>query len=173
MIPVRLSENFLGLPALEIIPRLMGAFLVRHTDRIRRYRITEVEVYSGEADEANHARKGRTQRTRVMYEKGGLAYVYLVYGMHWMFNIVTGPKDYPEAILVRGVESITGPGRLTKALSIDGAFNGEDLCHSNRLWLESSDLESNQKKIEEGPRIGIHYAGDYWRNIGWRFRWNG
>lgn len=102
MIPIRISEDFFSSPALEIVPWLMGAFLVRHTDGIRRYRITEVEVYSGETDEANHARRGRTKRTRIMYEKGGLAYVYLVYGMHWMFNIVTGPQDYPEAILVRG-----------------------------------------------------------------------
>jgi DNA-3-methyladenine glycosylase len=100
------------------------------------YSIIEVEAYRGEEDEASHARFGKTSRNRIMYARGGLVYVYLIYGMYWMLNMVTGPEGQPQAVLIRGLKGFDGPGRLTRALGIDRSFYGEDLAESDRLWLE-------------------------------------
>ncbi len=86
--------------------------------------ITEVEAYDGEQDLACHASKGKTPRTAVMYEPGGVWYVYLVYGMYHMLNIVTRSAGYPAAVLIRGTSGISGPGRLTKHLQIDRTLTG-------------------------------------------------
>jgi DNA-3-methyladenine glycosylase len=133
---------------------------------VLRARIVETEAYFGEEDTACHAHKGRTPRTDVMYWPGGFAYVYLCYGMHDMLNVVTGPADHPEAVLVRGVEGAIGPGRVTKALGITRALNRENLVTSQRLWLESDGLHP---KFTASPRIGIAYAS--WRDQRrkWRF----
>jgi DNA-3-methyladenine glycosylase len=131
------------------------------------YTINEIEIYRGEEDEACHARRGKTPRTEVMYEEGGLLYVYLIYGMHWMMNIVTGEKDNPQAILIRGLKEIKGPGRITKSIQIDGTFNREDLVESEFIWLERG--PQKDKKLIKKPRIGIDYAGEYYRNIHWRY----
>jgi DNA-3-methyladenine glycosylase len=153
---------------LQVAPDLLGKWLVRKTsDDILSYRITEVEVYRGEEDEACHARRGRTPRTEVMYGKGGLLYVYLIYGMHWMLNVVSGPVNQPQAVLIRGLDQVKGPGRLTKALKIDASLNKVDITHSNAIWIEGD--ETTHQHIITTPRIGIDYAGDYYRNIHWRF----
>jgi DNA-3-methyladenine glycosylase len=86
--------------------------------------------------------------------------------MYWMLNIVTGEKDNPQAILIRGVEQYPGPGKLTKSLGIDKSFYGEDLIFSDRIWLEDIGLV---QPVKFGPRIGIDYAGEYWKTKPWRY----
>ncbi|HDR68692.1 MAG TPA: DNA-3-methyladenine glycosylase, partial [Bacteroidaceae bacterium] len=100
------------------------------------------------------------------FEQGGYLYMYLVYGMHWMMNVVTGKAGDPQAVLLRGSKQVYGPGRLTKELCIDGSFYGEDLHSSERIWIEG---KNEKRRIGTGPRIGIEYAGDYWKNVPWRF----
>jgi DNA-3-methyladenine glycosylase len=128
--------------------------------------VSEVEAYRGEEDEACHARYGKTRRNQVMYNPGGCAYVYLIYGMYWMFNIVTGPPGDPQAVLIRGVPGFAGPGKLTRALGIDSSFYGEDLVTSQRLWLEDGSLKP---RIIQKPRVGIDYAGEPWKSKAWRY----
>jgi DNA-3-methyladenine glycosylase len=164
----KISRDFYVRDVLEVVPDLLGKDIVLRLGDgtfIRR-QITEVEAYRSQEDEACHASKGKTQRTSVMFEEGGILYMYLIYGMYWMMNIVTGGKDNPQAALIRGVADISGPGRLTKSLLIDGSFNGEDLTTSDRIWLEDSGLKPSFKT---GPRIGINYAGDYWKLVPWRY----
>jgi len=163
----RLPESFYTCDVLEVAPDLLGKKLcIRSGNTIFSYMITEVEAYRGEADKACHASKGRTPRTEVMYRTGGVIYVYLIYGMHWMFNIVCAEQNNPQAVLIRGLEEISGPGRLTKKLNIDRSFNGESLVNSKRIWLENG---SNPDKIFTSPRIGIDYAGELWTSKNWRF----
>ena len=99
---------------------------------VSRYMITEVEAYRGIEDLACHASKGRTLRTEIMFQEGGCLYMYFIYGMYWMLNIVTGGKDDPQAVLIRGVEGYSGPGRLTKSLGIDKSYYGEDITVSEQ-----------------------------------------
>ena len=141
-------------------PSLIGKLLCRRVcddsgERIIKLRITETECYFGEDDTAYHAHKGRTERTKVMYREGGVAYVYLCYGMHSMLNVVSGPKDFPEAVLIRGVEGYEGPGKLTKALHIDRSLNEENMILSNELWIEDDGYVA---EFQMGKRIGIDYA---------------
>jgi len=163
----RLQESFYTRDVLEVAPDLLGKTLCIHSENmIHSYIISEVEAYRGEEDKACHASKGRTTRTEIMYRNGGVIYIYLIYGMHWMFNIVCGEKDVPQAVLIRGLQEISGPGRLTKKLKIDSSFNGESLLSSERIWLENG---SKPDKIFTSPRIGIAYAGEPWTSKNWRF----
>ena len=154
---------------------LLGKLLVRrHADgTITRHRITEVEAYDGEKDLACHASKGRTKRTAVMYAPGGVWYVYLCYGVHEMLNLVTGPLDYPAAILIRGVEGVSGPGRVTRHLGIDRALNGAPITAAAGLWLEDDGFAVPRKLFRKGPRIGVAYAGPVWAAKPWRFHFSG
>src|SRR6185295_19656356 len=104
---------------------LLGKHLVRRfpDGRIEARMIVETEAYDGEEDQACHARAGRTARTDVMYQPGGVWYVYLCYGIHEMLNLVVGPADWPAAVLIRGVDGAIGPGRVTKALGVDRKLN--------------------------------------------------
>ncbi len=165
---MRLERDFYQKEALEVAPSLLGKFLVRKFDdgKIERRKITEVEAYGGEEDLASHARFGKTSRNKIMWEKGGLVYVYFVYGMYWMFNITTGKKGKPQAVLVRSVEGVEGPGRLGRWLALDRSFYGEDLVKSDRIWLE--DGEQNSFKIKKSERVGVSYAGP-WAKKKWRF----
>jgi DNA-3-methyladenine glycosylase len=131
-----------------------------------KYIITEVEAYRGAEDKACHASKGRTQRTAVMYREGGKVYVYFVYGMYWMLNIVAGEENNPQAALIRGIEGFNGPGKLTRGLNINGSFYGEDLTISDRIWIEDTGRTCIYKT---GPRIGIGYAGKPWKDKPWRY----
>ena len=152
-------------------PQLWRKLLCRKIgNEIIKIAITETEAYCGEADTACHAHKGKTKRTEPMYEAGGITYIYLCYGIHSLLNIVTGKKGFPEAVLIRGLEGFNGPGKLTKALSIDKSLNCIDLSQYNDLWLEDSGRVSTYHT--DSP-IGIDYACDYYRNIHWRYILNG
>lgn len=166
--PVKLNKDFYTEDVLVVAPSLLGKTLVVDLPGCGslRYMITEVEAYRGEEDKACHAAKGRTKRTEVMYSEGGRVYVYFVYGMYWMLNIVTGREDDPQAVLIRGLEGINGPGRLTKKLSITGDLYGEDLTTSQRIWIEDNGIAPFYKTT---PRIGIGYSGEPWILKPWRF----
>ncbi len=164
----RVGREFFIRDVLEVAPGLLGKYLVRVGDdgNADRYLITETEAYRGEEDLACHARKGKTPRTKVMYEKGGVLYVYLVYGIHWMLNIVTGPEEQPQAALIRCLKNAEGPGILTKMLEIGKDFNGEDLAVSRRMWIENG---VNPVPYRAATRVGIDYAGETWKNKPWRY----
>lgn len=164
----RLTKDFYIRDVLEVAPEIIGKQLVlKNSDTsLNRFLITEVEAYRGPEDLACHASKGRTKRTEIMFHQGGKLYVYFIYGMYWMLNIVTGRTDEPQAVLIRGIEEYYGPGKLTKILGIDRSFYGEDLTVSDRIWLEDKGLKPEYKT---GPRIGINYAGDYWKEVPWRY----
>lgn len=131
--------------------------------------IVEVEAYHGEGDRACHARAGRTARTEVMYRAGGVWYVYLCYGVHEMLNLVVGPPDWPAAILIRGVEGIGGPGRVTKQLAIDRTLNGTAAAPESGLWIEDRGVRVPRSRVQATPRIGVDYAGPVWAKKPWRF----
>jgi len=164
---MKLDENFYRKSAIELAPLLLGKFLCRNLDEnVLKYRITETEIYYGEDDTACHAHKGKTERTKILYEDGGLAYVYLCYGIHNLLNVVTGKADFPEAVLIRGIEGFSGPGKLTKALQIDRSLNGENLFTSDILWIEDDGFKPD---FETSKRVGIDYATEEYRNKLWRF----
>lgn len=161
-----LKPDFFKSDALDIAPKLIGKYLIREYEgKLFRSVITEVEAYCGENDLACHASKGRTPRTEVMYNEGGYIYIYMIYGMYYMLNIVTGAKDSPQAILIRGTDSIKGPGRLTKRLFIDKSLNNKLLLPQNGLWIEESGIRLSYKTM---PRIGVAYAKE-WALKPWRY----
>lgn len=165
----KLTAGFFARPCPEAARELVGKVLCRQMPdgSVKRLRITETEAYYGEADTACHAHKGRTARTETLYATPGTLYVYLCYGIHWMLNIVTGEKDDPQAILVRACEGAEGPGRLTKALRIDGSFNKKPLEElSDTLWLEDDGLAC---RVDTGARIGIGYASAEDQEKPWRY----
>jgi DNA-3-methyladenine glycosylase len=149
---------------------LLGKVLVKLSAHGREiHRITEVEAYHGESDLACHASKGRTKRTEVMYQSGGRWYVYLCYGVHEMLNLVTGPAGQPSAVLIRGLEGISGPGRLTKRLGITRVFNNEPAAPGSGLHVEDDGWVVPRGRVRCGPRIGVDYAGPEWAAKPWRF----
>ena len=164
----RLSHEFFAQDAVTMAEKLLGKTLVRTWDdgSESRYTITETEAYLGEEDAACHASKGRTPRTEVMYAKGGVIYVYLIYGMYWMLNIVSGSENHPQAVLIRGLNQITGSGKVGRELKIDKSFYGESLEFSQRLWIEDAPELAD---FCTDVRVGIDYAGDEWKNKPWRF----
>jgi len=164
----RLGCDFFIKDVLEIAPALLGKILVRvYPDgKIAEFIISETEAYRGEEDLACHACKGHTPRTEVMYYHGGHIYVYLIYGMYWMLNIVTGIKGVPQAILIRGLKGLYGPGKITRHLEIDKSFYGENLSTSKRLYV-CEGLKNISFKTK--MRIGVDYAGEIWRNKPWRY----
>lgn len=164
----RLSRDFFIRDVLEVAPELPGkTMVIRLSDlRFGKFQITEVEAYRGIEDKACHACRGRTPRTEIMFHEGGRLYVYLIYGLYWMLNIVTGKDNDPQAVLIRGVENYSGPGKLTKSFGIDRSFYGEDLVTSERIWLEDAGVSVT---LKTGPRVGIEYAGEYWKARPWRY----
>ncbi|MDR0691203.1 MAG: DNA-3-methyladenine glycosylase [Streptococcaceae bacterium] len=162
-----LTSAFYSNSAIELAPILLGKLLCRKiNNNTLKLRITETEIYFGENDTACHASKGRTKRTQVMYEQGGVTYVYLCYGIHNMLNIVTGAQDHPQAVLIRGVEKYNGPGKLTKALEIDRSLNNKSLTKESGLWLEDG---GKMLEYTATPRLGIKYASIEDQNKLWRF----
>lgn len=163
----RLDPDFFCNNALSVARQLLGRTIVRRYTNgdVRRFVILETEAYQGEEDLACHASKGRTPRTEIMYHKGGLIYVYLIYGMYWMLNFVTGERDYPQAVLIRGVDLVTGSGRVGRLLELDKSFYGENLSASNRLWVEDTPMIES---YTTAPRVGVDYAKE-WKDLAWRF----
>lgn len=172
---------FLQKDVIKIAQSLLGCYLFTCIEgQISGGIIIETEAYKAENDKANHAYGGKkTKKNAMMFEEGGIAYIYLCYGMHCLLNFVTNAKNIPDAVLIRSIypthglelmqkrtkknratPSITdGPGKLTKALGIDISQNGASLC-SNTLWIEDRGLKTSPDKIIASPRIGIDYAGD-------------
>lgn len=160
-------RQFFSRDVLEIAPLLPGKKIVRIINGEKKeWIISEVEAYRGIEDLACHASKGRTKRTEIMYHEGGHIYMYLIYGMYWMLNIVTGPRDNPQAILIRSLKGVQGPGRVTREIALDGGFYGEKIFDSGRIWMEEG---IKYPEIKTGPRIGIAYAGEYWSSLPWRY----
>lgn len=166
-----IKADYFNRSSVSVAHDLIGCFLVKidkKSKRVHRSRITETEAYEGPKDLASHASHGKTKRNSVMFESAGIFYVYLVYGMYWMLNIVTGKKDYPAAVLIRGVDGYNGPGRVTRALDITGEFNGKATNKETGLWFEY-DNSSYSFPIMRTPRIGVGYSGPVWSKKPYRF----
>jgi DNA-3-methyladenine glycosylase len=183
---VKLGRQFYSRPTLEVAESLLGKVLVR---RLRGKnlagKIVETEAYVGPHDLACHASKGKTARTSIMFQEGGCAYVYMIYGFYFCLNAVTEPEDYPAAVLIRAIEPLdhipvmkrlrknpnhntnigSGPGKLCMAMGIDKKLNGIDLT-GDTLWIEDRKLEVGP--IIATPRVGVDYAGEY-KDKPWRF----
>jgi len=164
-----LLPSFFERPALVIARELLGKYLVRRFNGVSSaHMITETEAYIGPQDLASHASKGLTPRTKIMFGTAGHFYVYFTYGMHWMLNIVTDKQDYPAAVLIRGLEDISGPARLTKSLKIDKALNGASAVRRSGLWIEDRGAVIPARHIRRTPRVGVAYAGK-WAEKPYRF----
>ncbi len=175
------KSYFLEEDVVSLAQDMLGKVLVtKFNNKLTAGIITETEAYDGVNDKACHAYGGkRTARTEVMYAQGGISYVYLCYGLHHLFNIVTGSKDVPQAVLIRaiqplkGIEEILkrrnatklsanlclGPGKITKALGITTQHNAFDLTQG-KIWLEDENVQLKKSQILKGPRIGVDYAGE-------------
>ncbi len=169
-----LPRAYFNRPTITVARSLVGKYLIRCIDgREIAGKIIEVEAYVGSQDKACHASKGRTQRTEVMYGPGGVAYVYLIYGMYHCLNVVTEREEFPSAVLIRAVEIdgelIDGPGRLCRALQIDRRLNRVDLTSGESLWFEDRRVLVKGGDVVAHPRIGVDYAGE-WAKKPWRFR---
>ena len=165
---MKLTGEFFARDVLEVAPDLVGKVLVRRLPdgSELRERIAETEAYRGEEDKGCHASKGRTPRTELLFGESGRIYVYLCYGMHWLMNVITGGDGQPQGVLIRAGELHDGPAKLTKFMQVDGSFNGEPIDGNERLWIED---DGSRPRIRTAPRVGIDYAGDYWKSIEWRF----
>lgn len=185
----KLRREFYLRDALTVARELLGKLLVVPAEdgtRVSGF-VVETEAYMGPEDKASHARGGRrTPRTETMYARGGIAYVYLVYGMHFQFNVVANAEGVPHAALVRAVEPAeglelmrarrparadfgltSGPGKLCAAFRIDRTYDAEDLL-GRRVWVESAGREVGAGEVAAGPRVGIDYAEEF-RDKPWRF----
>ncbi|MGO4710046.1 DNA-3-methyladenine glycosylase [Chryseobacterium sp. 2TAF14] len=176
------AEYYTNIDVSFLAKDLLGKILYTRIDgNITAGIIVETEAYFGIEDKASHAyRNRRTARTEIMYNKGGLAYVYLCYGIHHLLNIVTSVEDDPKCVLIRSIETFygfqeienrrkmavkipaisSGPGSLTKALGINLSFNGQDLTQ-NRIWIEDQSINYNPSQISTSARIGIDYAEEH------------
>ncbi len=187
---MKLSKEFyLREDVLTISKELLGKYLFSCIDgKLTGGMITETEAYRAPEDKASHAHGGRrTERTRIFYEEGGISYVYLCYGIHHLFNVVTNQKEIPHAILIRAIEPVEGmeemmlrrnknkiqpsltcgPGSLSQALGIGRLHNNIDL-QGDLIWIEDRGIIVPGKEILKGPRIGVDYAAEY-ASKPWRF----
>lgn len=189
MEPSKLKQSFFERGnVVKISKDLLGKFLFTNVDGIvSGGMIVETEAYNGRFDKACHAHKKRTKRTEIMYEEGGKAYVYLCYGIHYLFNITTNKKGLADAVLIRGIEPLegidtmlwrrnliqikpqitAGPGVLSQALGINKAFYGQSL-NGPEIWLEDRGININNDEIIACPRIGVDYAEED-ALLPWRF----
>ena len=163
-----LPKTFFNRPTIAVARDLLGKFLVRKigTQTIEGM-ITEVEAYVGPEDKASHASRGRTERTKVMFGHPGHWYIYLVYGMHHCLNVVTEKEGYPAAILIRSIECVSGPGRVSKHFKIEKRLNEKPASQTGGLWIEDRGICIT--KLMRGKRIGVDYAGK-WKDKLWRWR---
>ena len=180
----RLKRKFFSQPTIKVAKGLLGKYLVRRVGKKQLVgKIVETEAYIGPNDKASHASFGKTERCKLMYGLPGIAYVYLIYGMYWMLNIVTEEKGKPCAILIRAVQPQleikkldieelkklgAGPGKLCRWLKINKSFNGEDLTKSKRLLVIDSGERIKERQIIKKTRVGVNYAGE-WAKKPWRF----
>lgn len=183
ILPINFYQND---DVVGIAKSLLGKWLFTEIDHVLTGGIiVETEAYKGIEDKACHAFGGRrTKRTEVMFSAGGIAYVYLCYGMHNLFNIVTSIEGNPHAILIRalspkiGIEKMekrrktkknltSGPGSVCRALGIDRSYNGHCLTQGP-LWLEDRGTIVKRSDISITERIGIDYAGEH-AKLPWRF----
>jgi DNA-3-methyladenine glycosylase len=169
-----LKNDFFDRETSIVARELLGKFLVcRQKNKKRAAMITEVEVYDGFRDRASHASRGMTDRNSVMFGPAGYWYVYLVYGMHNMLNIVTREEGYPAAILIRGGVSdykyFDGPAKFTKFLGINTIYNRKQANLKTGLWLEDRGIAIPKSRIARGRRIGVEYAGREWNQKKLRF----
>jgi DNA-3-methyladenine glycosylase len=176
---LQLAREFYARPAAVVARALLGCMLVQRlkSGRLIVARIVETEAYIGEHDRACHAHRGLTPRTQTMYGPAGHAYVYFIYGVHDMLNVVCQPEGRPEAVLLRAAapqqgiaimrrrrgmardrDLARGPGRLCRAFAITRADDGTDLCSGSRLWIAPGGL-TGAEKVLRTPRIGVDYAG--------------
>lgn len=186
MVNNRLKREFFERDTLIVAKELLGKTLIRVTDEgTVKARIVETEAYLGEADDAAHTYKGKSERTRVAYGEKGLAYIYLIYGMYCCFNITSGECGKPEMVLIRALEPISGeelmkkrrakakkredlangPGKLCRALAVDRALYGEDLITSERFYITDGAIEG---EAGVGARKNINYA-ERCKDEPWRF----
>lgn len=190
-----LGLDFFVRPTLIVAQALLGQHLIREIDGQRLSGlIVETEAYIGPHDSASHASKGRTSRTEIMFGPPGHTYIYLVYGMHYMLNLVTEPAEFPAAVLIRAIEPLegmevmqanrlrrpstpsarhpihltSGPAKLCQALCIDKSLNNWNITLGQKLWLESGNTPPDSD-IATGPRVGIDYAQPEDRAAPWRF----
>lgn len=184
---------YLNRDAIFLAKDLLGKVLFTSVDgEVTAGIITETEAYFGVQDKASHAYGGRrTNRTETMYSSGGVAYVYLCYGMHNLFNVVSSVEGEPHAILVRAVEPLigkeimecrrnmpadkaaisSGPGSAARALGIDRSFNQKDLT-GDEIWIEDHGIRYTPDQIAATPRVGVAYAQED-ALLPWRFFVNG
>jgi DNA-3-methyladenine glycosylase len=182
---VKLPRSFYEQATVDVAKQLLGKYLVRkHPQGVTVGRIVETEAYIGPHDLACHASHGRTPRTEVMFGPAGHAYVYFVYGVHYMLNLVTEAFNHPAAVLIRALEPIdgielmqtrrktekrrdlcSGPGKLCQAFAIDRSLNAADLC-GDTIHIE--DRGAPVPKLLAKPRIGVDYAGK-WKDKPFRF----
>lgn len=175
------QSYYLGDDVESIARSLLGKFLFTRIDsEITGGIITETEAYKGISDKASHAFGGkRTKRTEVMYNQGGVSYVYLCYGIHNLLNVVTAGVNTPHAVLIRGIYPLTGvnlmlnrtgkskidynlsngPGKLSRALGINANMNNVSY-QSDNLWIEDKGIIVKTQDIKTGPRIGVGYAAE-------------
>ena len=185
-----LNRAFFNRDTLTVSRELLGKRLVRYSRGQRLSgMVVETEAYLGADDSASHAFRGQTPRNAVMFGPAGMAYVYLVYGMHHMLNVTTDADGTPGAVLLRAVQPLEGsdrmtelrggsgrgladgPGKLCQALAVDLSLKGIDLTLGERLWFETlCDVPASD--IVRGPRVGIAYASEADRQAPWRFRLN-
>ena len=184
-----IERDFFNRPTLTVARELLGQRLVREIDGQRLSGlIVETEAYIGPNDSASHASRGRTARTEVMFGPPGQTYVYFVYGMYYMLNLVTEPEGFPAAVLIRAVEPVegvavmrayrrpannevnltNGPGKLCQALAIDKTLHNWDIALGQKLWLEPGDRLPDSL-VATGARIGIAYARPEDQVAPWRF----
>ena len=146
-----LSQKFFERDTFEVAKELLGKFLVRRFyGKETSLMITEVEVYDGYEDKASHAYRGKTKRNKNMFGDAGLWYVYLVYGMYEMLNVVTRENGYPAAILIRGTLEVVGPGRITKYLNITGKLNGKKVDKKVRMIVIPSSPAIYSRAMKNG-----------------------
>jgi DNA-3-methyladenine glycosylase len=172
----KVTRAFYARDTLTVARELIGMHLV-HAEggTLRTGRIVETEAYQGPEDLAAHSSRGRTRRTEVMFGPPGHAYVYFIYGFWHCLNLVTQAAGVPHAVLLRALEPVTGiddktwgPGLLCRAMHIDKALNGADLC-GDVLWLEKPLAYGRQPaRTARSARIGVDYAGK-WARRPWRF----
>lgn len=191
---MKLNREFYNRDSLIVAKELLGKVLVHHVNGEKiTAKIVETEAYMGVDDKAAHSYGGRrTQRVEVMYGDPGFSYVFIIYGMHYCFNVVTKEKGNPQAVLIRALEPLdgldimalnrfsksyndltnaqiknltNGPGKLCSAMLIDKSLNGENLC-GNNLYIE--DIDNENFSIVSTKRVGIDYAEEA-KNYPWRF----